>query len=78
MSDTEREFWSLFNRILGIRLSPGNYMVDEIDEWDSLRHIELIFEFEEHFNVSIKPEAIVELYSETSKFLRYLETNSGE
>ncbi|MCB1693487.1 MAG: acyl carrier protein [Pseudomonadales bacterium] len=77
--DTERSpanpdevFWKLFSRVLKRPVDPGSYTRDELPEWDSLRHVELIFELEEAFGVNIDAEDIVELYSSPQAILDYL------
>ena len=65
-------FWRVFCRVVGEKLTPANYRASELGQWDSLRHIELIFELEEQFEVDIAPESIVELYSDTDTILAYL------
>jgi acyl carrier protein len=42
-----------------------------IKEWDSLRHLNLIVEIEDKFNVSFEPEEIGEMTS-VEKILNYL------
>ncbi len=68
----ERKFWRLFNRVLGCDVAPGAHRVDDVEAWDSLRHVELMFEMEEAFDLDIDPDDIVSLYSDTATILRYL------
>jgi hypothetical protein len=75
MSDDEAlvaDFWRVFGRTLGRPVEPGHYAVAELPEWDSLRHVELVFELEEKFGVEIPPTAIVELFSDTDTILAFL------
>lgn len=48
-------------------LSPdkllGSFKQEDIDEWDSLRHLNLIVELETAFDVSYEPEEIGEMHS---------------
>jgi acyl carrier protein len=71
----EEKFWLIFKRVLGSTIEPGNYAVDDIAKWDSLNHIELIFELEENFAIDISPEDISNLYTDTSTILHYLHTS---
>lgn len=71
-TDTDARFWKLFGRVLGRPLAAGHYARDELGEWDSLRHIELVFELEQAYGIEIDPEAIVALYSDTDTVLAYL------
>lgn len=61
----DAEFWRLFGRVLGRPLAPGQYRREELAQWDSLRHVELIFELEETFRIEIPPDAIAPLFSDT-------------
>lgn len=70
--DVEKAFWRILGRVLGRPVTPGSYRRDELPEWDSLRHIELIFELEEAMGLQVDPEAIAELYSSTDALLDYL------
>jgi acyl carrier protein len=74
----DARFWRVFQRTLGIRISRGNVAVRDLEEWDSLRHVELIFELEEEFGLSVSPAEIAELYSDTDTILAYLLNHSGE
>ena len=40
-----------------------NFTQKEVENWDSLRHLNLIVELEEAFNVSYEPEEIAEMTS---------------
>lgn len=71
------EFWVLFGRVLGRPIAPGRYTVGELPEWDSLRHIELMFELEEQFRIQVPPSAIADLYSDTDTVLAFLRANAA-
>ncbi|KYH34810.1 acyl carrier protein [Clostridium tepidiprofundi DSM 19306] len=45
---------------------------DEIEEWDSLAHIQIIAEIEEQFDVNLPFEKVAEI-EEISEFLKYIE-----
>ena len=72
MTDLETRFWSLFKRTLGRTIDAGSYRVEDVKEWDSLRHIELIFALEETFGVEFSPDDIADLYSSTDEILVFL------
>lgn len=40
-----------------------NFSQKEVEAWDSLRHLNLIVELEEAFNISYEPEEIAEMTS---------------
>ena len=68
----DADFWRVFGRALGRPVEPGSYSTAQLPEWDSLRHVELIFELEDSFRIQIPPEAIAELYSDTDTVLSFL------
>lgn len=68
----EADFWRVFSRALGTPLAPGHYDRSELPRWDSLRHVELVFELEEAFGVQVPPEAIADLFSNTDAILDFL------
>ena len=57
---------------MGYPFEPGRYEQAQTSQWDSLRHIELIFELEEEFRIEISPQAIAELFSDTDTILAFL------
>jgi hypothetical protein len=68
----EADFWRLFGRTMGRPFAPGRYAQGQVAEWDSLRHVELMFELEEQFRVEVSPQEIVELFSDTDTILAFL------
>lgn len=75
MSDNaalDADFWRVFGRALGRPVAPGRYEPAQLAEWDSLRHVELVFELEENFRVEIPPAAIADLFSDTDTILAFL------
>ena len=68
----EADFWRVFGRTMGRPFAPGRCAQAQVPEWDSLRHVELMFELEEQFRVDIAPEMIVELFSDTDTILAFL------
>ncbi len=76
-ADFGPDFWKLFGRVLGRELAPGRYTRDDLPEWDSLRHIELVFELEQRFSLEIDGDAIVALYSDTDAILDFLTARAG-
>jgi acyl carrier protein len=71
------KFWRIFGRIVGETLEPANYSTAALRQWDSLRHVELIFELEEQYEVDIEPDDIVALYSDTDSILRFLKARQA-
>ncbi len=68
----DNRFWKLFSRVLNRSVTPGEYSRETLPEWDSLRHVELIFELEEAFGINIDPNDIVDLYSTPQTIIAYL------
>jgi acyl carrier protein len=76
--EIETEFWRLFGRVLGRRIEPGRYATADLPEWDSLRHVELVFELEERFRVDVPQDRIAELFSDTDAVLAFLRARGAE
>lgn len=72
MSAIDRDFWRLFGRVLGQPVAPGRYAPSDLKGWDSLRHVELVFELEEAFGIDVPQNDIALLYSDTDTVLGYL------
>ena len=66
------DFWRLFGRVLGRAVQPGSYQPADLPEWDSLRHVELVFELEETFHVEVPPDMIAALFTGTDAVLDFL------
>lgn len=74
----DSKFWRVFERTLGVQLERTRVSVKDLEEWDSLRHVELIFELEEAFDLNILPDDIVKLYSDTDVILSYIRKSTGD
>ena len=77
IDNIEKKFWKIFRRVLNIDDCTGIITKSGAEEWDSLRHVELIFELEMAFDLEVSPEEIVELYSNTDVILNFLRQHSG-
>ena len=53
----------VFNQILGIREFELSITMDEIPEWDSLKHIQLLSSIEDAFGIEIQFEDALEMIS---------------
>lgn len=71
-NDIAPTFWRLLGRVLERPVAPGRYSTQDLPEWDSLRHVELVFELEEAFELDIPQDDIAKLYSDTDDVLAYL------
>ena len=72
MSAIDSDFWRLFGRVLGRSVEPGRYAPSDLAAWDSLRHVEMVFELEEAFGIDVPQKDIALLYSDTDTVLNYL------
>ncbi len=61
----DEQFWGVFSRAMGCEITPGRYEVADVAQWDSLRHVELVFTLEEQFGIRVPPDAIAALFSDT-------------
>ena len=82
LTDTERstleaDFWRVFARVLGQPVAPGRWEPSQLTRWDSLRHVELVFELEETFRIEVPQEHIAALYSDTDTVLAFLRERVG-
>lgn len=73
----ETAFWPLFSSVIGRPIAPGRYTTDDLPEWDSLRHIELVFALEETYGVTVPRDQIAGLYSDTDAVLSFLRQQAG-
>lgn len=71
-ADVESGFWPVFARVLGRPVQPGRYAQAELPEWDSLRHVELMFELEERFRIEVPADAIAGLFSDTETLIEFV------
>lgn len=75
--DLDAKFWPLFSQVIGHPLAPGHYDKAQLLEWDSLRHVELVFAIEETFGVAVPRDRIAELYTDTDTVLTFLREQSS-
>lgn len=55
------EVKDVFKRVLNITDVPDNLSQQNCENWNSLRHLNLIVELEDAFDVSFEPEDIAEM-----------------
>ena len=53
----------IFKNCFGIESLSDNLSIDDIPEWDSMRHIGLILEIEKEFSVSLSIDDSIEMIS---------------
>lgn len=51
----------VLKRVFGIEEVADDISQQNCDVWDSLKHLNLIVELEEEFNISFEPEEIAEM-----------------
>lgn len=66
----ENKIKELFAAILNIPLNriSDNLSPDQVEEWDSLNHLNLISAYEEEFSIEIEPEEIIEMNKDYKTF----------
>ena len=69
----KEKFWDAFKRVLDVDDCDAELRQENTEEWDSLKHVELIFELEEAFDIDVAPDDIADLYSDTNTVLSYLQ-----
>ena len=74
----DNRFWALFERTMGRKFERKNQEVASIEEWDSLTHVELIFELESEFLIQFGPQDVADTYSDTNHILSYLKREAVE
>lgn len=68
----EDQLFELFRRVFRRDFPDKNIQVEEVEEWDSLSHIQLIIAIETEFGLMIEPDDIPPLYSNFSLIVEYL------
>jgi acyl carrier protein len=76
-SSVEAQFWRVFARVMGRKVEPGAYARSDLPEWDSLRHVELVFELEETFGIQVPQDEIASLFSDTGTVLRFVRRHAA-
>lgn len=71
--EREERLKSVFKSVFRVSVVDGVSTVDEIEEWDSLSHIELVLALEDEFDIDIEPGEIMPLYSDFSHILEFIE-----
>mgnify|MGYP002623126499 FL=1 len=78
VQDTDHaDFWPLFARVLGRPVPPGDYTPADLPEWDSLRHVELIFELEAHYGIDVPQDRIAAMFEGTGAILAHLRESAA-
>ncbi len=54
----ESKVRTIMENLFEVKVSGNNFSQDDIDNWDSLKHLSLVVALEETFNISIEPEEI--------------------
>ncbi len=74
--DTIDKFWNIFESVMGKPMDKQCQSVTSLEEWDSLSHVELIFEMEREFRIEFPPDDIAKMYSNTDIILEYIQEKS--
>jgi acyl carrier protein len=77
-NEIEQIVCEVFSIVLGLKVNPGDIIERKsVSQWDSLKHVELIFVIEEKVNVRFSPSDLANLDSLTkiiAKAKKYHET----
>ena len=59
----EKKLKDIFSEVFKIKISEINdkYSPDNVEQWDSLKHTNLIIALEEAFNISFTPDEMIEM-----------------
>ena len=60
----------VFNETLGVNEFELSITIDEVTEWDSLKHIQLLSSIEEAFRIEIQFEDAIEMITGKSIFTK--------
>nr|WP_297830170.1 acyl carrier protein [uncultured Rikenella sp.] len=58
-----KKILEIMKRIFNVDHLPENPSQNNVEQWDSLRHLNLIIELEMEFNVEFEPEQIAQMKS---------------
>ena len=75
MNDLKQRCTEVFARVLELPVDQihDDASPDTLDEWDSLAHVQLVFDLEKEFSIEIPPDEAIELETFTS-VLDYVES----
>jgi acyl carrier protein len=59
----ETRLKALFMRVMGVKEWRTDYAMRQLVQWDSLKHVELLTEIDEQFNVQIDPTELWKMAS---------------
>ncbi len=72
MGEREQKLVEVVKRVLDVEEISLDTRKEDVEEWDSLKHLNLVLEIEEEFGVSIPLEKIGEIET-VRDFLKFLE-----
>ena len=63
----------IFRRVFRHPVQEGdNLSVGDVEEWNSLTHIKLVMELESEFGMTINPDDILKLFSDTHTIRQFV------
>lgn len=71
--NTKKKVFLLFDHVLGKQFFQDNVEASEVEEWDSLRHINLVIELEKTFGVIFTPDEIADMFSSSNVIIKLVE-----
>ena len=72
LGEVEERLQAVFKSVFRREFSEEDFTVADVEEWDSLSHIQLIIAIESEFGVMVDPDDIPKLYSNLSAVADYL------
>ncbi len=69
-------FWKIFESVMGGPMDRQCHSVISLEAWDSLTHVELIFELERELDIEFSQDDIAKLYSSTDAIIKFINSNS--
>lgn len=62
-SSNQEKFASLFKKVMEVEEIKNDLSMNNMRQWDSLKHVELLTEIEEAFNIDIDLDDIMQMTS---------------
>lgn len=80
MTEIEESLLAVFERIFNLHIEDiSTLSMNNLEEWDSIKHISLILEIEDTFNITIDPDYFMTMDSFNNTFkVVELVLNSGK
>ncbi len=79
MSDIRERCAGVMARVMEIDAADvsGATSPDNLDQWDSLTHVQLVLQLEQEFGIKISPEEGIEHFTDFKSILDYIGNKAG-